>query len=90
MQRRGVGPSKATTRAAVVVALLTLGSLAGLLGWAEARGDNGSCLPGGGLSSAALTAGGDPEFVDPWELTPTGERLGPGFSLEDEGLPILP
>ncbi len=84
MRGRGFGPSKAVIWAAVAVALLGLSTIRRPLhGRAEACGREL-------LTAPATSANDGPDFVDPWALSPTGERLGPGFSLEEEGPPLLP
>ncbi len=82
MRRPRFGPLTGVILAAVMMALISLGHIARPLAWAEGCGRE--------LHTAPTSADGGPEFVDPWALSPTGEHLGPGFGLEDEGLPLLP
>jgi hypothetical protein len=89
MRRPGLRPLRGWIWAAVIIALLSFGRIAKPLRWAEACGDAGSSGLASSLRTPRPSAVDGPEYVEPWGLSPTGEHLGPGFRLEDHGLPLL-
>ncbi len=65
----------------LLLALLSLGH-AGASWWTEACGPAAAARAGMGAGAARPAQDGR-EVADPWALSPSGTRLGPGFGLED-------